>query len=179
MELIRLPLSELVPADYNPRRPLSEKARAKLRRSLEAFGLVEPLVWNRATGRVVGGHARLSIWKELGHADAPVSVVNLSEAQERALNVVLNNREAQGRFDPGKLAELLGELEPLPELTLSGFDAGDLRALWLEPLPPVEEPAGAARVEVALTFTEDEYEAAAGVLDAWARAGVGVRVGRV
>ena len=178
MNLIRLPLADLTPADYNPRRPLTAKAHAKLRASLEAFGLVEPLIWNRASGRLVGGHARLTLLKELGHDDAPVSVVDLTDAQEKALNVVLNNREAQGRFDPIKLADLLGELEPLPELALSGFDAADLPALRLEPLPPTPTPDEPPQVEVTLTFTEPDYEAAANQLDNWARAGTEVRVTR-
>src|SRR5687767_7219362 len=105
-----LPIGELHPAPYNPRKSLkpTDPAYKKLRASLEEFGLVEPLVWNELTGRVVGGHARLRILRELGYAEVPVSVVRLDEAREKALNVVLNNHEAQGRYDPAKLADLLG-----------------------------------------------------------------------
>src|SRR5437016_1243281 len=84
LEIIRKPLSELTPAPYNPRQPLSSKDRRyrKLKRSLERFGLVEPLIWNRRTGYVVGGHQRLQILRDLGHAEAPVSVVDLPPEQE-------------------------------------------------------------------------------------------------
>src|SRR5438132_14244971 len=100
-----MPLAELVPAPYNPRRALkpTDPAYRKLAASLREFGLVEPLVWNETTGHVVGGHARLAILTELGVEAVPVSVVRLPPAREKALNVVLNNREAQGRFDPAKL----------------------------------------------------------------------------
>src|SRR5947209_20629221 len=102
LELRILPITALKPAPYNPRRPLAPKSPAyrKLKASLAEFGLVEPLVWNELTGRVVGGHARLRILRELGYTDVPVSVVRLDEAREKALNVVLNNQEAQGRHDP-------------------------------------------------------------------------------
>ena len=51
-----------------------------------------------------------------------------SAAGHIALNVLLNNREAQGRFDPDQLADLLTELEELPEADLTGFDPGTLAA---------------------------------------------------
>src|SRR5947208_2942492 len=119
-----LPIAQLQPAAYNPRKPLGPKSPAyrKLKASLSEFGLVEPLVWNELTGRVVGGHARLRILKELGVKEVPVSVVRLDERREKALNIVLNNQEAQGRYDTSKLADLLAELQDLPELDMTGFD---------------------------------------------------------
>jgi ParB-like chromosome segregation protein Spo0J len=148
-----LPIEQLQPAAYNPRKPLSPMSPAykKLRASLTAFGLVEPLVWNELTGRVVGGHARLRILKEIGHTEVPVSVVRLDETRERALNVVLNNVEAQGRYDPAKLADLLAELTGLPELALTGFDESAMSTLRMEPAgaEPAAEP-DPDRVEVTL-----------------------------
>src|ERR687887_2355849 len=125
LEVRVMPIDQLHPAPYNPRKALkpTDPAYRKLRASLAEFGLVEPLVWNELTGRVVGGHARLRILRELGVGEVPVSVVRLSEAREKALNVVLNNQEAQGRYDTAKLADLLAELEAKPELELTGFDA--------------------------------------------------------
>lgn len=171
LEVRILPLSELKPAPYNPRRILSPGSPAyrKLRASLVEFGLVEPLIWNQTTGHVVGGHARLRILKELGYTEVPVSVVRLSEAREKALNVVLNNQEAQGRFDPGRLAELLGELEHLPELELTGFDTRTLAALRLEPVAPPAAPPEPDGVEVTLEMDATTYAALAPELDALVR----------
>src|SRR5262245_27051518 len=159
IEIRTLPVAELVPAPYNPRRVLSPKSAAyrKLKASLAEFGLVEPLVWNELTGHVVGGHARLAILRELGVAEVPVSVVRLSEAREKALNIVLNNQEAQSRYDPGKLADLLVELKDLPELDKTGFDRTTLSALRYEPAklePPTKEPN---RVEVMLVTDPATY----------------------
>ena len=71
-ELRVLPLSDLTPAPYHPRRPLGPAAPAyrKLKASVAAFGLVEPLVWNELTGHVVGGHVRLRALGELGYTEA-------------------------------------------------------------------------------------------------------------
>lgn len=161
-ELRTLPIEQLQPAAYNPRRVLAPKSMAyrKLKASLEQFGLVEPLVWNERTGRVVGGHARLRILRELGVRHVPVSVVRLDEAREKALNVVLNNQEAQSRYDPAKLADLLSELQDLPELELTGFDESTLTALRFEPdeLPSLEEHE-ANRVEVTLVTDRETMPA--------------------
>jgi ParB-like chromosome segregation protein Spo0J len=168
LEVRRMPLAELRPAPYNPRQPLrpTDPAYHKLVASLREFGLVEPLVWNELTGHLVGGHARLEILRELGVTEVPVSVVRLSPEREKALNVVLNNREAQGRFDTDRLADLLTELEELPELELSGFDRGDLAALRLEPLEDfVDGTAGADRVEITLVTDAETYARLATRLD--------------
>src|SRR5262245_24081473 len=113
LELRVLPICELKPAPYNPRKPVrpGSPAYRKLKASLAEFGLVEPLVWNELTGHVVGGHARLGLLRELGYTEVPVSVVRLDAAREKALNVVLNNQEAQGRYDPTRLAAVLEELD--------------------------------------------------------------------
>ena len=163
-----LPIGQLTPAPYNPRKVLkpTDKAYRKLERSIHQFGLVEPLVWNERTGHVVGGHARLAILKAMGVAEVPVSVVNLSDAQEKALNVVLNNQEAQSRYDPSRLADLLEELGVGPELELTGFDRGALPPLRLEPAaepPPAEEVGD--RVTVTLEMPAETFERLAPQLD--------------
>lgn len=171
LEIRILPLADLQPAEYNPRKPLrsTDPAYRKLRKSLEEFGLVEPLVWNELTGRVVGGHARLRILRELGIAEVPVSVVRLSEAREKALNVVLNNSEAQGRYDPAKLAEILEELQELPELSLTGFDAGTLAALRFDPVGGADSPEETGRVEVTIVADAATFERFEAKLDALVR----------
>ncbi len=167
-ELRILPLAELKPAPYNPRRVLAPTSPAyrKLKASLAEFGLVEPLIWNELTGHVVGGHARLRILKELGFTEVPVSVVQFDAAREKALNVVLNNQEAQSRYDPTKLADLLSELNGLPELELTGFTATTLATLRMEPAALVL-PAEAVpdRVEVTLVTDAATYNALAPALD--------------
>ena len=70
MDLVieQMHIAELDPAPYNPR-TISPDALAGLRHSVERFGLVEPIVWNRRTGRVVGGHGRTivtSVAKTIG-----------------------------------------------------------------------------------------------------------------
>ena len=159
-ELRILPIERLIPAPYNPRKALkpTEKAYRKLEASIREFGLVEPLIWNERTGHVVGGHARLSILKAMKVREVPVSVVRLTDAREKALNVVLNNQEAQGRYDTSALADLLDELDDLPELDLTGFDAKSRATLRLAPLAGIAELEPlTSDVAVTLEMSEETY----------------------
>ena len=168
LEMRMLPIADLMPAPYNPRRVLSPTSPAyrKLKASITEFGLVEPLIWNELTGHVVGGHARLRVLKELGVAEVPVSVVRLTDAREKALNVVLNNQEAQGRYDPDKLADLLTELEDRPEFELTGFDSRALTALRFQPAKDLLPAPDPGRVEITLVTDPATFEQLAPELDA-------------
>jgi len=92
------PLTDLKPAPYNPR-TITPEALGGLDRSLTEFGLVEPIVWNRRTGYVVGGHQRLHLLAERGIKRTQVVVVDLDDARERALNITLNNDALAGSFN--------------------------------------------------------------------------------
>ena len=159
LQLRVLPIERLVPAKYNPRRMLkpTDEAYRKLEASLREFGLVEPLVWNERTGHIIGGHARLRILKAMRIKKVPVSVVNLTDEREKALNVVLNNQEAQGRYDPTRLAALLDDLAELPELELTGFDPDALPPLRLEPMPDLPPLPELGKVVVTLEMSHETF----------------------
>jgi hypothetical protein len=164
-ELRTLPLSELKPAPYHPRQALAPTSPAyrKLKAGIAAFGLVEPLVWNERTGHVIGGHLRLRILEELGYTEVPVSVVRLSRPREKALNVLLNNTKAQGRFAAAKLEPLFAGLGSLFDLT--GFDRGVLTSLRLQPAAKQVRQEECDRVEVTLVTDAAKYAALTAALD--------------
>lgn len=123
-------LAELHPAEYNPRKALKpgDAEYEKLKRSLSEFGFVEPLIWNRTTGNVVGGHQRLTVLADLGYTEAECVVVELDEHKEKALNVALN--KIQGAWDTDKLAALLSDLDASAyDVTLTGFDSTEIDEL--------------------------------------------------
>jgi hypothetical protein len=114
VEIRRVEISSLVPAEYNPRR-ITEEARAGLATSISSFGYVEPIIWNERTGRVVGGHQRLEVLRNRGITEVDVVVVNIAEDREKALNVTLNNSRIQGEWDFEKLDVVLAGIEDFPE----------------------------------------------------------------
>ena len=123
--------SELLPADYNPRKDLKpgDAEYEKLKRSLEQFGYVEPVIWNKTTGRVVGGHQRLKVLMDLGESEIDCVVVELSEDKEKALNIALN--KISGEWDKDKLALLITDLQGADfDVSLTGFDTSELDSLF-------------------------------------------------
>jgi len=114
--ITKKPISELIPADYNPRE-IDEEEAAGLRNSLEHFGNVQPIVWNKRSGNVVGGHQRLKILKEFGAKTVDITEVNLSPEEEKALNITLNNPGITGRFTDDLELQIKELQKEIPDLT--------------------------------------------------------------
>lgn len=119
--------ADLLPADYNPRKDLKpgDAEYEKLKRSIEQFGYVEPVIWNKTSGRVVGGHQRLKVLIDMGMTEVDCVVVELSEDKEKALNIALN--KISGEWDKDKLALLIADLQGADfDVSLTGFDPAEL-----------------------------------------------------
>ncbi len=158
MELRRIELEKLKEAAYNPRVALKpgDAEFEKLKRSIETFGDVEPIVWNERTGNIVGGHQKLAVLKFMGKTDTLVSVVDLDDKEEKQLNIALN--KIKGEWDHTKLEEILSRFEADTAL-LSGFDAQEL-TLMLAKNDDVEDDFDFSSFES--DGADDEYEAAPG-----------------
>ena len=131
MELQKLAIERLIPADYNPRKDLKpgDTEYEKLKRSIEQFGYVEPVIWNKTTGRVVGGHQRLKVLIDMGITEVDCVVVELSEEKEKALNIALN--KISGEWDKEKLALLITDLQGADfDVSLTGFEPAELDDLF-------------------------------------------------
>ena len=126
MELTEVSTAELrrMAAPYNPR-TISDHDLVALGRSMTTFGIVEPVVVNKRTGRIVGGHQRVKAAEAQGIEQLPVVHVDLDEAAEKQLNLALNR--ISGEFDLEKLTDVLRELEIAGvDLDLTGFTATEI-----------------------------------------------------
>lgn len=137
MNIVKKHLRELLPADYNPRKQLrpGDPEYEKLKRSINTFGYVEPIIYNKRNGVVVGGHQRLSVLKDLGFEEVECVEVDLDEVTEKSLNVALN--KISGSWDEVKLAEVFETLKGFDaDLELTGFDVGEIDLMLnIEPEP--------------------------------------------
>ena len=132
MQIRKVAVSQLHAAEYNPRKDLKpeDAEYKKLKRSMEEFGYVEPVIWNEATGNVVGGHQRLKVLLEAGETEIDVVVVNLAEEDEKTLNVLLN--KVKGRWEITALTELLQELDAAGAMEATGFEDWELQSLLMQ-----------------------------------------------
>lgn len=135
-------------------REIDEAARKRLKDSLARLGLLEPIVWNRQTGNIVGGHQRIRELDSLGGTQEyslDVSVVDLDEKAERACAIALDNYLLEGTFDTLKLAPLLDGVD----VNHVGFGKMELEAMvpgWNAPQPPAPEPK--EELDVVLVFAD-------------------------
>jgi DNA modification methylase len=91
-------ISDLIPAPYNPRQSTAKQEK-HLKESLEKFGLVEPIIFNKQTGYIVGGHFRVRELKKLGITEIECVIVDLNEADEKELNIRLNANTGSWDWD--------------------------------------------------------------------------------
>jgi len=116
MNIIELPVSQLVEATWNPNK-MDETTERKLKESLRTFGLVQPLVV-RSVGNssyeVLSGNHRLKLLQEMNFISAPCVIVNLDDARAMLLAETLNNLHGEDNLAlKGSLLEKI--LADIPE----------------------------------------------------------------
>lgn len=121
MNIQKISIEKLKPAEYNPRKDLKpeDEEYQKIKKSLVEFGYVAPVIVN-ADMTVIGGHQRLKVLKELGYTEIECNIVDLDKDKEKALNIALN--KITGEWDNTKLEELLAELKETDiDMDMTGF----------------------------------------------------------
>ena len=148
---------ELKRAEYNPRIMPDSEMQA-LKESISKFGFVEPVVVNSHEGRkgvLIGGHQRTTALEQIlakgvvpngiiretdGGFLVPATFVNLNIEEEKALNLALN--KIKGKWDEGKLAEIIIGLRESPIITATGFRDDEISKILDQNLPEAEDPIG-------------------------------------
>jgi ParB family chromosome partitioning protein len=116
MKVVDVPIDQIYEAAWNPNQ-MDEVMHSRLRRSIQRFGLVVPLVVRPVAGEcyeTIGGAQRLAMLRELDMNSVPCVVVEANDAHARLLAQALNR--IQGQDDLGLHAELIREvLQSLPQ----------------------------------------------------------------
>ena len=143
MEFKKLPISMLIPAAYNPRKDLKpgDPEFEKIRRSIEEFGYVEPIIVN-SDMTIIGGHQRVKVLSALGYTKIDCVIIEVDKTKEKALNIALN--KITGDWDTASLAQLLNELDKESyNIELTGFDWDEAEKL----LKTIDEDNDASKDE--------------------------------
>lgn len=129
MQLMRVAREKINPAPYNPR-DIDAPGQVKLRNGLKAYGMMEVAILNLRTGNLVGGHQRLKLMdQEIGRDhgySVECNVIDVSETEEKEINVLLNNPGAQGFFDFTKLGNMIAS-DINFDAEAAGFDLLNLK----------------------------------------------------
>lgn len=128
--MVQVHRNQLINAPYNPRF-IDEKSKKKLKDNLKRVGLVEPIIWNKTTGNIVGGHQRIAAIDSLEKTEdylIEVAQVEMDDRTEKEQNIFLNNGEAQGGWDLAKL-ESLYTVDKLDHEN-TGFDLGNIYQMF-------------------------------------------------
>jgi len=135
MQIEKIKIEKLNPAPYNPRKDLKpgDPDYEKLKNSILTFGYVEPVLWNKRTGHIIGGHQRYKVLVEMGQKEIDCVVVDMDEENEKALNIALN--KVSGDWDKEKLMLLITDLQGVDfDVSLTGFDPAELDDLFKDTL---------------------------------------------
>ena len=105
-----VPIEKLVPnpANWRAHPPAQMDALAQV---LESVGLVQEIIVNVRTGRVVDGHGRLKLARERGEDSLPTVYVDLSEEEERLVLATLDPITGLAVADTAALDSLLQQVD--------------------------------------------------------------------
>ena len=149
MEFDSIKLTDIVPAEYNPRK-ISEDEFDRLTNSISEFGLVDPIIINLNNNKIIGGHQRYDVLMneyindnekyanlkliklgDIGWVFSEDSLTVKDDAHEKALNIALN--KISGEWDNEKLHELFVDLDMSGfDVNLTGFDDIEIKHLNFE-----------------------------------------------
>lgn len=129
MNIQKIKIDKLIPAEYNPRIELKENDRAykQIKASIDEFGYVSPIIVNKRNMVVISGHQRLNILKNSGFKEVQCVFVDVDNKTEKRMNLAFNNND--GYWDNDKLREMFADLELTEEeMFATGFNVEEIES---------------------------------------------------
>ena len=161
MKIIAYSIKDLKFADYNPRQ-LSKEQFNNLKKSIEKFGFVDPVIVNKNSERknvIIGGHQRVNVARQIGIKSIPCIELDLSIEKEKELNVRLNKNN--GEWDWDLLANNFDEKDLIDwgfehyELGIGKENPNDVEEYWQD-MPEYDNKDITAKRKILINFKNDE-----------------------
>jgi len=161
MNIVRVPLDQLVEPTHNPRVHLDRNKEA-IRRSLEKFGQVEPLVVRQENNEVIGGNGRVTVMREMGWTAADVVFLDIDEPTAIALGLALNKTSDLAEYDYQALGDVFRSLQEVGcDLADTGWADFEIEPLLqAEWAPPAIDDTVIAETDKpfkVIEFTEEQW----------------------
>lgn len=180
-------VKDLKASEYNPRK-ITDSQLEMLKKSMEHFGDLSGIVFNKHTGNIVGGHQRiknllpdLNIVKEkhkdnvgtvaIGYIETDSGRISYREvdwdlSKEKAANIAANKHG--GEFDFPMLADLLQELDTGElDMDLTGFTSEELEQLmtwvpesldWSESIGDLPDGDKSPFRQITFTLHDEQFD---------------------
>lgn len=135
-----VPIDDLKPYDNNAKIHTPEQIE-QIKKSIQEFGMNDPIgIWGK-DNLIVEGHGRLAACKELGMKEVPViRLDDLTDEQRRAYTLVHNQTTMNTGFNMDILTEELDNIDiDMSELGFLDSEEVDLDDFFTEPEEPNEE----------------------------------------
>jgi ParB-like chromosome segregation protein Spo0J len=137
-------VAKLVPYARNSRTHSPQQVD-KIAASIREFGFLNPIIVDGQSG-IIAGHGRVMAAQKLGLTELPViEAAHLTEAQRRAYVLADNRLALDAGWDNALLKVELKDLDAQGfDLTLTGFELGEMAALFDDPdfAPGTEDDQG-------------------------------------
>lgn len=135
-----LAVADLIPYARNSRTH-SDAQVAKIAASIREFGFLNPIIVDGSNG-IVAGHGRVLAAQKLGLTTLPViEASHLTEAQKRAYVIADNRLALDAGWDLDMLRVELTDLKGMDfDLSLTGFEIGEIGKLMLDPAGGLTDP---------------------------------------
>lgn len=133
MDIVKRDIENIFLAPYNPRKDLTpdDKEYQKIKRSIEEFGYIQPLIVNKRTNIIIAGNQRYKVLVDLGYTEVDCVEVDVSEQEEKTLNLAMN--KIDNEWDMTALKDLLQDLDTGEiDMSLTGFDNWELEQLMTQ-----------------------------------------------
>jgi len=135
-----VPTDSLIPYVRNARTHSPQQVD-KIAASIREFGFLNPIITDGQSG-IVAGHGRVMAAQKLGLDTLPtIDAAHLTEAQRRAYVLADNRTALDAGWDNDLLKIELQDLEAEGfDLSLTGFDIGEIAALTLDATEGLTDP---------------------------------------
>lgn len=130
LEIVYKTLDQLKPYSGNARTHSPAQVKA-IARSISEFGFTNPILIDKATGKIIAGHGRLMAAQELALTEVPtIEISGLTDEKRRALILADNRLPLDAGWDTALLAEELSALQDVDfDLSLTGFTDEEIDAI--------------------------------------------------
>lgn len=128
LEIKRVALGAIFPDPANARTHGPANLDS-IRASLQRFGQCEPLIVQQGTGRLIAGHGRLAVMRDLGWTEADIVELAVESIDATALGLALNRTSELAEWDDAALSRILATLQAEDSLAGTGYNDAEVRTL--------------------------------------------------